>query len=86
MAQKAIKTAADSLREGKIKIKNDAIVIIQNIVVAVNLGGSIHLEKATRVLARSMDEPEQFPEIIYRILDPSGFLDFFIRKTWLHWK
>lgn len=70
MAHKAVKTVVDSLREGKIKIKNNATVTVQNIVAAVNLGGRIHMEKAARVLPRSMYEPEQFPGIIHRMLDP----------------
>jgi transcription initiation factor TFIID TATA-box-binding protein len=50
--------------------KNDAIVTIQNIVSSVNLGGTIHLEKAARMVPRSMYEPEQFPGLIHRMVDP----------------
>lgn len=70
LARKAVSTVVDKLREKKIKIKNDAIVTIQNIVAAINLGGKIHLEKAARTLPRSMYEPEQFPGLIHRMLDP----------------
>jgi transcription initiation factor TFIID TATA-box-binding protein len=70
MARKAVKTVVDSLRRGKIKIKNDAIVTIQNIVSSINLGGTIHLEKAARMVPRSMYEPEQFPGLIHRMVDP----------------
>ncbi len=45
MARKAVKTVVEQLREGKIKIKNDATVTIQNIVASINLGGTIHLER-----------------------------------------
>ncbi len=70
MARKAVSTVVDKLRDRKIKIKKDAVVTIQNIVAAINLGGRIHLEKAARTLARSMYEPEQFPGLIHRMLDP----------------
>ena len=48
----------------------DATVKIQNIVASVNLGGRIHLEDAARTLPRSMYEPEQFPGLIHRMVDP----------------
>ncbi len=70
MAKRAVKTVVEQLRDGKVKIKNDAIVTIQNIVAAINLGGKVHLEKAARTLPRSMYEPEQFPGLIHRMLDP----------------
>jgi transcription initiation factor TFIID TATA-box-binding protein len=70
MAKNAVKAVVEELRKGKVKIKNEAIVTIQNIVAAINLGGKIHLEKAARTLPRSMYEPEQFPGLIHRMLDP----------------
>ena len=70
MANKAVKRVVENLRKEKIKITHDAIVTIQNIVSSVNLGGRIHLEKAARTLPRSMYEPEQFPGLIHRMLDP----------------
>ncbi len=69
-ARRAVKTVVEKLRDKKIKIKNDAIVTIRNIVSAVNLGGRIHIEEAARTLPRSMYEPEQFPGLIHRMIDP----------------
>ncbi|MGI0004560.1 MAG: TATA-box-binding protein, partial [Candidatus Nitrosotenuis sp.] len=65
MAVKAVQTVVDRLRKGGIKIKNDAEIVVQNIVAAINLGGKIHLEHAARTLPRSMYEPEQFPGLIH---------------------
>ncbi len=70
MARKAVKTVVQKLRKGKIKIKKEATVKIQNIVASINLGGRVHLEEAARTLPRSMYEPEQFPGLIHRMLDP----------------
>ena len=70
MARKAVSTVVDKLRKGGISIKKDATVKIQNIVASVNLGGRIHLEDAARTLPRSMYEPEQFPGLIHRMVDP----------------
>ena len=70
MARKAVRMVVESLREKKIKIKNDAIVTVQNIVASINLGGAIHLEKAARTVPRNMYEPEQFPGLIHRMVDP----------------
>ena len=70
IARKAIKTVVQKLRKGGIKIKKEADVTIQNIVSSINLGGKVHLEKAARTLPRSMYEPEQFPGLIHRMLNP----------------
>ena len=70
MARKAVNTVVHKLRKGKIKIKNEATVTIQNIVASINLGGRVYLEQAARTLPRSMYEPEQFPGLIHRMLDP----------------
>ncbi|HUT06921.1 MAG TPA: TATA-box-binding protein [Nitrosopumilaceae archaeon] len=70
IARKAVKIVVQMLRKGGIKIKKDAEVTIQNIVSSINLGGKVHLEKAARTLPRSMYEPEQFPGLIHRMLDP----------------
>ena len=74
---KAVNTVVQKLRKGKIKIKNKPIVTIQNIVSSINLGGKIHLEKAARTLPRSMYEPEQFPGLIHRMLDPKTVILIF---------
>ena len=65
---KSVNIVVQKLR--KSKIKKDAIISVQNIVSSINLGGKIHLEKAARTLPRSMYEPEQFPGLIHRMLDP----------------
>lgn len=77
MARKAVKTVVQQLRKGGIKIKKDATVEIQNIVASINLGGRIHLEQAARTLPRSMYEPEQFPGLIHRMLDPKTVILLF---------
>jgi transcription initiation factor TFIID TATA-box-binding protein len=77
MAKKAVDTVVDKLRKGKIKIKNEATVTIQNMVASVNLGGRIHLEQAARIVPRSMYEPEQFPGLIHRMIDPKTVILIF---------
>jgi transcription initiation factor TFIID TATA-box-binding protein len=73
----AVNTVVHKLRKAKIKIKKDAIISVQNIVSSINLGGKIHLEKAARSLPRSMYEPEQFPGLIHRMLDPKTVILIF---------
>ena len=70
MARKAVKLVVQKLKKGKVKIKKDAVVTVQNIVSSINLGAKIHLEKTARTLPRSMYEPEQFPGVIHRMVDP----------------
>ena len=77
MAIKAVNTVVQKLRKGGIKVKKDATVEIQNIVASINLGGKIHLEQAARTLPRSMYEPEQFPGLIHRMLDPKTVILIF---------
>ena len=76
-AGKEVYTAVEKLRKGKIKVKKNAVVTIQNIVASINLGGRIHLEQAARTLPRSMYEPEQFPGLIHRMLDPKTVILLF---------
>ena len=73
----AVNTVVQKLRKAKIKIKKDAIISVQNIVSSISLGGKIHLEKAARTLPRSMYEPEQFPGLIHRMVDPKTVILIF---------
>ena len=77
LSRKAVKTVVQRLRKGGIKIKKDATVTIQNIVASINLGGKISLEQAARTLPRSMYEPEQFPGVIHRMVDPKTVILLF---------
>jgi len=77
LARKAVKTVVQKLRKGGIKIKKDATVTVQNIVASINLGGRVQLEETARRLPRSMYEPEQFPGLIHRMLDPKTVILIF---------
>ena len=77
MSRNAVKTVVQKLRKGGIPVKKNAQVTIQNIVASINLGGKIHLEQAARTLPRSMYEPEQFPGLIHRMLDPKTVILLF---------
>ena len=77
MSRNAVKTVVTKLRKGGIKVKKDAVVTIQNIVASINLGGKIHLEQAARTLPRCMYEPEQFPGLIHRMIDPKTVILLF---------
>jgi transcription initiation factor TFIID TATA-box-binding protein len=74
---KSVNIVVQKLRKSKIKIKKDAVVSIQNIVSSINLGGKVNLEQAARTLPRSMYEPEQFPGLIHRMLDPKTVILIF---------
>ena len=77
MARAAVKIVVRELRKAGIKIKKDAVVTIQNIVSSIDLGGKIHLEKTARTLPRSLYEPEQFPGVIHRMIDPKTVILIF---------
>ena len=77
MATNAIKTVVAKLKKEKVKIKNEVMIKVQNIVASINLGGKIYLEQAARSLPRSMYEPEQFPGLIHRLVDPKTVMLLF---------
>jgi len=77
LAVTAVNAVVEQLRKGGIKIKKDAVITIQNIVSSINLGGRVHLELAARTLPRSMYEPEQFPGVIHRMLNPKTVILIF---------
>ena len=77
LAVKAVNMVVTKLRKGGIKIKKDAVVTVQNIVSSINLGGRINVERAARTLPRSMYEPEQFPGVIHRMIDPKTVILLF---------
>jgi len=70
MSRKAVKLVVQKLRMGGVKAKKVAGVVVQYIVASINLGGRIHLEQAARTLPRRMYEPEQFPGLIHRMVEP----------------
>lgn len=74
---KAVNMVVKKLRKGKIRIKNKPTITIQNIVSSINLGGKIDLLTAARCLPRSLYEPEMFPAIIHRLLDPKTVILIF---------
>ncbi|MDA4127197.1 MAG: TATA box-binding protein, partial [Thaumarchaeota archaeon] len=76
-ARKAVEEVVRQLKKGKIPIKNEAVVEIQNIVASASLGGKVHLEEAARTLPKSMYEPEQFPGLIHRMADPKTVILLF---------
>jgi transcription initiation factor TFIID TATA-box-binding protein len=60
-----------------IDIKSEPIIEIQNIVASGDLGKQVDLDEASIVLERTIYEPEVFPGLIVRALDPKAcFLVF----------
>ncbi len=77
MSKNAVKIVVEKLRKEGIKVKKNAIVTIKNIVASINLRGKSQLEQAARKLPRMMYEPEQFPGLIHRMLDPKTVILLF---------
>ena len=76
-SREAVNEVVRRLRKGGIPIKNDAEIVIQNMVASGNLGGKVNLEEAARTLPKSMYEPEQFPGLIHRMPDPKTVILLF---------
>jgi transcription initiation factor TFIID TATA-box-binding protein len=58
------------LKKGGIIIISKPDLKVVNIVASAGLGGMIDLEKAAYALEKTMYEPEQFPGLIYRMVEP----------------
>lgn len=76
-AQSALKSVVRALESKGIIKKSKPEITVQNIVASVSLGARIRLEFAARSMARSMYEPEQFPGLIHRMVDPKAVVLIF---------
>ena len=69
-SRRAVTKVVKELKKGGIIIINKPDFKVVNIVASVGLGGQIDLEKAVYSLEKSMYEPDQFPGLIYRMVQP----------------
>ncbi len=69
-ARSAVLKVVRELKTNGIIILGKPKIVIQNIVASANLHGKIDLETATDIMDNVMYEPEQFPGLIYRMVDP----------------
>lgn len=80
-AKKAVKKVVGRLKGGGIPIGGEMTVTIQNIVASASLGGTVDLvklyESARNMGGRVIYEPEQFPGLMYRMIDPKAVILIF---------
>ena len=78
LARIALRKVVGDLKKIGIRINENKIrVKVENIVVAVDLEKELNLDKLAFKLENSEYEPEQFPGLVYRILEPKvAFLLF----------
>jgi transcription initiation factor TFIID TATA-box-binding protein len=69
-ARSAVRKVVRELKNNGIIILNTPQIEIQNMVASANLQGKVDLEAATDIMDNVMYEPEQFPGLIYRMVDP----------------
>ncbi|MDT7888389.1 MAG: TATA-box-binding protein [Desulfurococcales archaeon] len=74
---KAVKKILRMFLKSGVSISGKPRIQIQNIVASANLGMEVLLEKAAYLLENTMYEPEQFPGLIYRLVDPKVVLLIF---------
>jgi len=77
LAKSAVRKVVRELKKQDIIILRNPEIVVQNIVASANLHGKIDLETAADVLDNVMYEPEQFPGLIYRMVDPKTVLLLF---------
>jgi len=69
-ARSAVRKVVRELKNNGIIILNTPQIEIQNMVASANLHGKVDLEAAADIMENVMYEPEQFPGLIYRMVDP----------------
>jgi len=69
-ARSAVRKVVRELKNSGIIILNTPKIEIQNMVASANLQGKVDLEAAADIMDNVMYEPEQFPGLIYRMVDP----------------
>ncbi|MCL7384313.1 MAG: TATA-box-binding protein [Thaumarchaeota archaeon] len=67
---KAVQTVIKLLKKEGFLIQQEPQIEIQNIVASIDLHGTINLEQAANKLENTMYEPEQFPGLIFRMMEP----------------
>jgi transcription initiation factor TFIID TATA-box-binding protein len=67
---KAVQTVIKLLKKEGFLIQQEPQIEIQNIVASIDLHGAINLEQAANKLENTMYEPEQFPGLIFRMMEP----------------
>jgi len=77
LAKRAVKKVVKQLREADFIINDMPEVEIQNIVASADFSSKVDLETAADILDNTMYEPEQFPGLIYRMVDPKTVLLLF---------
>jgi transcription initiation factor TFIID TATA-box-binding protein len=70
LARSAIRKVVKELKDNGIIILGKPEIMIQNIVATANIHGKVDLEAAADMMENVMYEPEQFPGLIYRMVDP----------------
>ena len=69
-SKKAVLKVVRELKKSGIIITGKPEIRVVNIVASANLMGRIELEDCAYSLGKTMYEPEQFPGLIYRMVDP----------------
>lgn len=77
LAIAAVNKVVKELKAGGIIVLGKPVITIQNIVASANLQNKVDLETAADLLDNVMYEPEQFPGLIYRMIDPKTVLLLF---------
>lgn len=67
---KAVQTVVKLLKKEGFIIQQEPQIEIQNIVASIDLRATINLEQAATKLENTMYEPEEFPGLIYRMIEP----------------
>ncbi|GAG61733.1 unnamed protein product [marine sediment metagenome] len=77
LARRAVRRVVKLLKEEGFIIQKTPDIIVQNMVASADIGSKIDLEAGADVLDNVMYEPEQFPGLIYRMVEPKTVLLLF---------
>ncbi|MFQ6076107.1 MAG: TATA-box-binding protein [Candidatus Bathyarchaeia archaeon] len=74
MARRALRKVVRELKKVGIIILGEPDITIQNVVASAKLGARVDLERAARIMDNVMYEPEQFPGLVHRMVEPKVVL------------
>lgn len=77
LAASSLRMVLSKMRTRGVEVRGDPIPKVQNVVATADLHYRIRIDVASRTLPRTVYEPEMFPGVIHRMVDPRAVVLLF---------
>lgn len=77
LATSSLRIVLSEMRVHGVEVRGDPVPKVQNVVATADLHCRIRIDAASRTLPRAVYEPEMFPGIIHRMVDPRAVILLF---------